>query len=113
VSTAMLLLLLSPLLLLVVVVGVVVVVALLQAEPKDVPEVVRAFCLIVRWLVERAPGVELLPHPLRDDVAETQVVDKDVQLALVASDAKLSTTDTDVADMAHTVPGEVVAEEGA
>ena len=112
-STALLLSLLSPLLLLVAVVGVVAVVALVQAESNDVPEVVRVFCSIFRRLVERVPGAELRPHPVHDDVAETHVADEDVQPALVASAAELSNTDDDVADVAHTVPGEVVAEEGA
>jgi hypothetical protein len=112
-STMMLLLLLSPLLLLVAVVGVVAVVALVQAESKDVPEVVRVFCSIFRRLVERVPGAELLPDPIHDDVAETHVLDEDVQPALVASAAELSNTDDAVADVAHTVLGEVVAKEGA
>jgi hypothetical protein len=112
-STAILLSLLSPLLLLVAVVGVVAVVALVQAESNDVPEVARAFCSIFRRLAERTPGAKLLPHSIRDDVAETQVVDEDAQLALVVSTAELSNTDNDVADVAHTVPGEVVSEEGA
>jgi hypothetical protein len=46
-------------------------------------------------------------------VAETHVLDEDVQPALVASAAELSNTDDAVADVAHTVLGEVVAKEGA
>lgn len=112
-STALLLSLLSPLLLLVAVVGVVAVVALVRAESNDVPEVARVFCSIFRQLVEREPGVELLLHPSRDDVAETQVIGEDTQSALVASNVELSNTDNDVADVAHTVLGEIIPEEGA
>jgi hypothetical protein len=109
-STALLLSLLSPLLLLVAVVGVV---ALVQAQSNDVPEVVRVFCSIFRRLVERMPGAELRPHPIHDDVAETHVVDEDVRLALVTSNAELSNMGADVADVAHTVPGEVGASRAA
>jgi hypothetical protein len=110
----MLLSLLSSLLLLVAVVGVVAVVALVKAESNDVPEVVRAFCALFFRLVERAPGAELLPHLVRGDAAQTQIVDEDAQSALAASDVELSNTDNDVADTAvHTVFGEVVLEEDA